>query len=135
MALITNATILIPGRKTHGDYRISVEELGKGKAVGQWSIIDFMPTPIREGYTKADLFGASKGDVFLDKGAAPGYHLFFFRLNSISAAIPPGISLGYARVVMDVKEHMFSPQKATWAKKAELIPSQEEAIAIFWKSA
>ena len=135
MALITNVTILIPGRKKYGDYRIGVEEFPNGKAAGQWSVIDFMPTPTREGYTKADLFGATKGDAFLDKGASPGYRLFFFRFNSISAAIPPGISLGYARIVMDVKEHMFSPKQATWAKKAELIPSLVEAIAIFWKSA
>lgn len=113
--------------------RFSLEELGNGKAVGQWSITDFRPTPTRQGYTKTDLFSAAKGDGFLDKGSSPGYHLFFFRLNSVSAAIPPGINLGYARIVMDVKEHMFSPGKATWAKKAELIPSLDEAIAIFWK--
>lgn len=105
-------------------------EFGNGKALSQWSFFALIPNATNENYSRADHFDANKDDAFLDKGSAPGFYLFVFRLNSISVAIPPGIGLGFARIDMDVKEHMFSPQHATWAKKAELIPSQEEAIAI-----
>jgi len=133
MTLKTNLTLLIPGRRYYCDYAITMEEVGNGKATGQWMVIDYMPTPTREGYTKFNSFPSAKGDAFLDKGSAPGYHMFFFDLGYLKSSMSSVFANAHVHVEMDVKEHMFSPGKGTWAKKAELIPSMEEAIAIFWK--
>lgn len=133
MELKTNVTILIPTRKTYCDYSIRMDTLPNDKAQGQWDMIDYMPTPLRQGYTKFNSFGDTKGDAFLDKGTVPGYKLFLFKLGRLKDPVMSMFGNGFVRIDMDVKEHMFATGKESWAKKAETIPDMKEVIAIFWK--
>lgn len=133
MELTTNVTILIPGRKIYSDYAIRMETVGQDKAGGQWQVIDYMQTPVRQGYAKFNSFIDKTGDAFLDKGSQIGYHLFLIKFGRLKDPVMNLFSTGFARIDMDVKQHMFSPGKESWAKKAELIPQMEEIIAIFWK--
>ena len=135
MHYTTNVAILIPGRKKYCDYRVDLDDNSNGTTTGQWSVIDFMPAPPREGYTKINLFLESAGDAALDKGLYPGYHLFFFRLGYLASPILIGLGFNaaYVHVKTYIKERMFHPGKESWAKEAQLIPSGEEALAIFWE--
>jgi len=131
--MTTNVTILIPGKKTYCDYAIQMEDVGADKASGQWQVIDYMATPVRQGYSKFNSFVDTKGDAFLDKGLQFGYHLFLLKFGRLKDPILNMFSTGFARIDMDVKQHIFSPGKESWAKKAELIPQMQECIAIFWQ--
>ena len=131
--MTTNVTILIPSKKTYSDYGIRMEGVGQDKASGQWQVIDYMATPVRQGYSKFNSFADTKGDAFLDKGSQFGYNLFLFKYGRLKDPVTNLFSTGFARIDMDVKQHIFSPGKESWAKKAELIPRMEEVIAIFWQ--
>lgn len=133
MEMTTNVTILIPSKKVYSDYAIRMESLPNDKASGQWQLIDYMPTPARQGYARFNSFIDKNGDAFLDKGSQIGYHLFLFKLGKLRDPMMNMFSAGFAHIVMDVKEHIFSPKKELWAKKAALIPQMTEIIAIFWK--
>lgn len=129
----TNVSILIPSKGTYCDYSINVADVGNDKSSGQWQVIDYMPTPLRQGYVKFNSFVDMNGDVFIDKGMYPGYHLFFLKLDYLKTPMLSLFNGAVAHIVMDVKQHIFSPEKEQWAKKAELVPSMTEIIAIFWK--
>ena len=133
MEMTTNVTILIPGKKIYYDYAIQMKDVGNNKASGQWQVINYMATPVRQGYSKSNLLGDIRGDAFLDAGLQYGFNLFLFKFGYLKDPILGLFNGALARIDMDVKQHIFSPGKESWAKKAELIPQMEELIAIFWE--
>lgn len=133
MEIKTNVTILIPSKKTYCDYAIRMEDVGTSNTNGQWQIIDYMATPARQGYSKHNSFVDASGDAYLYKAPQFGCNLYLFKLGRLTNPILNLFSTGFVRIDMDVKEHIFSPGKESWAKKAELIPQMQECIAIFWQ--
>jgi hypothetical protein len=132
---LTNLTILIPGRKVYCDFRIELFEINytdtrvtKGNFKGTWQVISGV-TPYRKDYTKFNFFVDEYGDAYF-QGVPPLFNLFLFPFGKIYAEQSPP---GFARIDMEKKSHIFSPGKAQWAKRAELIPTPVEVIAIFWQ--
>ncbi len=136
MAITTNVTILIPGRKVHCDFAIKLDAVAvtgnprtAGDYSGIWEEITYKVTPVRQGYSKFNFFNALAGDAYLDKNSAYGFNLFLFAFGTMGSPNPQGL----VRIDMDVMQHAFSPGKDSWAKKAELVPQMEEIFAIFWQ--
>lgn len=135
MEIKTNVTLLIPTRKIYCDFEINLDRVpitGNPRTVGDyqgtWNEINYKQTPVRQGYSKFNFFTDLAGDAYFDKNTS-GFNLFLFKYGTSSLPNPQTL----ARIDMQVFQHVFSPGKESWAKKAELLPQMEEIFAIFWQ--
>lgn len=135
MEIQTNVTLLILNRKVYCDFSINLDRVAStgdprtvGDYQGTWNEINYKVTPVRQGYSKFNFFTDLAGDAYFDKGTF-GFNLFLFKFGTMT--LPQTQCL--ARIDMQVFQHVFSPGKESWAKKAELIPQMEELLAIFWQ--